>query len=68
MRISRRHFSASQKAQIARRHISGNQPVSSLADEDTHWSRGLVALASTNDSRCSRRSAPARVADRTRKL
>ena len=28
-----RHFSASQKAQIVRRHISGKEPVSNLADE-----------------------------------
>jgi transposase len=33
MRQSRRHFSASQKAQIVRRHISGKEPVSNLADE-----------------------------------
>jgi transposase len=29
----RRHFSAPQKAQIVRRHISGKEPVSNLADE-----------------------------------
>ena len=33
MRQSRRHFSVSQKAQIVRRHISGKEPVSNLADE-----------------------------------
>jgi transposase-like protein len=33
MRESRRHFSVSQKAQIARRHVSGKEPVSKLADE-----------------------------------
>jgi len=33
MRESRRHFSVSQKAQIVRRHISGKEPVSRLADE-----------------------------------
>jgi transposase len=33
MRRSRRHFSVSQKAQIVRRHISGKEPVSNLADE-----------------------------------
>jgi transposase len=33
MRQSRRHFSVSQKAQIVRRHISGKELVSNLADE-----------------------------------
>ena len=33
MRQLRRHFSASQKAQIVRRHISGKEPVSNLVDE-----------------------------------
>jgi transposase len=33
MRQSRRHFSASQKAQIVRRHLSGKEPISKLADE-----------------------------------
>ena len=33
MRHSRRHFSVSQKAQIVRRHLSGKEPVSNLADE-----------------------------------
>jgi transposase len=33
MRQSRRHFSRSQKAQIVRRHLSGREPVSNLADE-----------------------------------
>jgi transposase len=33
MRQSRRHFSTSQKAQIVRRHVSGKEPVSNLADE-----------------------------------
>jgi transposase len=33
MRQSRRHFTAAQKAQIVRRHISGKEPVSKLADE-----------------------------------
>ena len=33
MRQSRRHFPASQKAQIVRRHLSGKEPVSNLADE-----------------------------------
>ena len=33
MRESRRQFSVSQKAQIVRRHISGKEPVSKLADE-----------------------------------
>jgi transposase-like protein len=33
MRQSRRHFSAPQKAQIVRRHISGKEAVSNLADE-----------------------------------
>src|SRR5271156_6606939 len=29
----RRHFSAPQKAEIVRRHLSGKEPVSDLADE-----------------------------------
>jgi len=29
----RRHFSAPQKAEIVRRHLSGKEPVSNLADE-----------------------------------
>lgn len=33
MSHSRRHFSADQKAQIVRRHLSGKEPVSNLADE-----------------------------------
>jgi transposase len=33
MRQSRRHFSAPQKAQIVRRHLSGKEPISKLADE-----------------------------------
>jgi transposase-like protein len=33
MRQSRRHFTAEQKAQIVRRHLSGKEPVSNLADE-----------------------------------
>jgi transposase len=33
MRQSRRHFPVSQKAQIVRRHLSGKEPVSNLADE-----------------------------------
>ena len=33
MRRSRRHFSVPQKAQIVRRHLSGKEPVSNLADE-----------------------------------
>jgi transposase len=33
MRQSRWHFSASQKAQIVRRHISGKKSVSNLADK-----------------------------------
>jgi transposase len=33
MRRSRRHFPVSQKAQIVRRHLSGKEPVSNLADE-----------------------------------
>jgi transposase-like protein len=33
MRQTRRHFSVSQKAQIVRRHLSGKEPVSNLADE-----------------------------------
>ena len=33
MRQLRRHFSASHKAQIVRRHINGNEPVSNLAGE-----------------------------------
>ena len=33
MRQSRRHFSVAQKAQIVRRHLSGKEPVSKLADE-----------------------------------
>lgn len=33
MRQPRRHFSVSQKAQIVRRHLSGKEPVSNLADE-----------------------------------
>jgi transposase len=33
MRQARRSFSASQKAQIVRRHLSGKEPVSKLADE-----------------------------------
>ncbi len=30
---TRRHFSAEQKAQVVRRHLSGKTPVSDLADE-----------------------------------
>jgi transposase len=30
---TRRHFSAEQKAQVVRRHLSGKVPVSDLADE-----------------------------------
>jgi transposase-like protein len=33
MRQSRRHSSAPQEAQIVRRHLSGEEPVSNLADE-----------------------------------
>jgi transposase len=33
MRQSRRHFSRSQKAEIVRRHLSGKELVSDLADE-----------------------------------
>ena len=33
MRQSRRHLSASQKAQIVRRHLSVKEPVSKLADD-----------------------------------
>jgi transposase len=33
MSKSRRHFSAEQKAEIVRRHVSGKEPVSKLADE-----------------------------------
>ena len=33
MRPTRRHFTADQKAQIVRRHLSGKEPVSNLADE-----------------------------------
>jgi transposase-like protein len=33
MSKSRRHFSAEQKAQIVRRHVSGKEPISDLADE-----------------------------------
>jgi hypothetical protein len=33
MRQLRQHFSASQKAQIVCRHISGKEPVSNLTDE-----------------------------------
>ena len=29
----RRHFTAQQKAQVVRRHLSGKEPVSSLAEE-----------------------------------
>jgi transposase len=30
---TRRHFSAEQKANVVRRHLSGKEPVSNLADE-----------------------------------
>jgi transposase-like protein len=33
MSKSRRHFSPEQKAEIVRRHLSGKEPVSDLADE-----------------------------------
>ncbi len=33
MSQTRRHFSADQKAQIVRRHLSGKEPISNLADE-----------------------------------
>jgi transposase len=33
MTRARRHFSAEQKAQIVRRHLTGKEPVSQLADE-----------------------------------
>ena len=33
MSKSRRHFSPQQKADIVRRHVSGKEPVSNLADE-----------------------------------
>ena len=33
MSRKRRHFSAEQKAQIVRRHLSGKKPVSKLAEE-----------------------------------
>jgi transposase len=33
MSQTRRHFSAEQKAQIVRRHLSGKEPVSKLAEE-----------------------------------
>ena len=33
MNQTRRHFTADQKAQIVRRHLSGKEPVSNLADE-----------------------------------
>lgn len=33
MSSTRRHFSAAQKAQVVRRHLSGKEPVSDLADE-----------------------------------
>lgn len=33
MSKARRHFSAPQKAEIVRRHLSGKEPVSNLADE-----------------------------------
>jgi len=33
MSRTRRHFSAPQKAEIVRRHLSGKEPVSDLADE-----------------------------------
>ena len=32
-RQPRRHFGAAQKAEIVRRHLSGKEPVSNLADE-----------------------------------
>ena len=33
MNPTRRHFTADQKAEIVRRHLSGKEPVSNLADE-----------------------------------
>ncbi len=33
MSKSRRHFTAEQKAEVVRRHVSGKEPVSNLADE-----------------------------------
>lgn len=33
MSQTRRHFSADQKAHIVRRHLSGKEPISNLADE-----------------------------------
>jgi len=33
MSQTRRHFTADQKAQIVRRHVSGKEPISNLADE-----------------------------------
>ena len=33
MRQTRRHFTPDQKAQIVRRHLSGKEPISNLADE-----------------------------------
>ena len=33
MSQTRRHFSPDQKAQIVRRHLSGKEPISNLADE-----------------------------------
>jgi transposase-like protein len=33
MRKSRRHFTPEQKAEVVRRHLSGKEPVSDLADE-----------------------------------
>src|SRR5260370_7756092 len=33
MSQTRRHFTADQKAQIVRRHLSGKEPISNLADE-----------------------------------
>ena len=33
MSKSRRHFSAEQKAEVVRRHVSGKEPISNLADE-----------------------------------
>ena len=33
MSSTRRHFTAEQKAQVVRRHLSGKEPVSNLADQ-----------------------------------
>src|SRR5580704_7840619 len=50
MSSTRRHFSAEQKAQIVRRHLSGKEAVSDLADELKIQPSGVVMLWMTPTS------------------